>query len=430
LLSTSLTSGQQRGWYVLGMGDPSIDEQLRILTAGCVDVIAEADLRARLERSRTTGTPLRVKLGVDPTADDIHLGFAVVLRKLRQFQDLGHVAVLIIGDFTAMVGDPTGRSATRPRLSREEVDAHAETYIDQVGAVLDLSSDRVEIRRNSEWLASMGMEDVLRLTASTTVARILERNDFAQRYAAGAPISVMELLYPLLQGRDSVEVGADVELGGTDQLFNNLMGRQLQEQAGQDPQVVMTTPLLEGLDGVQKMSKSLGNYVGIAEPPAEQFGKIMSIPDALVPRWFALTTGWHPDAVDAAVTGFEAGGGPERNAAKRRLARTVVDLYHPAGSGTAAEAEFDRVFKQHAAPTDVAEVEIPRGELPMPIGPFLHRAGLVASNKEGRRQVEQGAVRIDGDRVTDADLVVTTEVVGGRTVQVGKRHWARIVVTG
>ena len=407
----------------------SIDEQLRILTAGCVDVISEADLRRRLERSAATGKPLRVKLGVDPTASDIHLGFAVVLRKLRQFQDLGHVAVLIIGDFTAMVGDPTGRSATRPRLSGEEVDAHAETYIDQVGAVLDLSPDRVEIRRNSEWLAGMGMEDVLRLTASTTVARMLERNDFARRYAAGAPISVMELLYPLLQGHDSVEVRADVELGGTDQLFNNLMGRQLQEHAGQEPQVVMTTPLLEGLDGVQKMSKSLGNYVGIAEPPAEQFGKIMSIPDALVPRWLALTTGWHPDAVAAAVAEFEAGGGPERNAAKRRLARTVVDLYHPGGSAEGAEAEFDRVFKQHAAPTDVPDVEIPRAELPMPIGRFLNRAGLVTSNKEGRRHVDQGAVRIDGERISDADTSVT-DAVDGTTVQVGKRSWARIVLTG
>jgi tyrosyl-tRNA synthetase len=410
--------------------DPAIDDQLRILTAGCVDVISEADLRTRLERSRATGTPLRVKLGVDPTASDIHLGFAVVLRKLRQFQDLGHLAVLIIGDFTAMVGDPTGRSATRPRLSREEVDAHAGTYIDQVGTVLDLSPERVEIRRNSEWLAGMGMEDVLRLTAGTTVARILERNDFATRYAAGAPISVMELLYPLLQGQDSVEVRADVELGGTDQLFNNLMGRQLQEHAGQEPQVVMTTPLLEGLDGVQKMSKSLGNYVGIAEPPAEQFGKIMSIPDALVPRWLTLTTGWHPDAVDAAVAEFEAGGGPERNAAKRRLARAVVDRYHPQGSGEAAETEFDRVFKQHAAPTDVPDVEVARAELPMPIGQLLNRAGLVTSNKEGRRQVDQGAVRIDGERVADASQDLGADDVDGATVQVGKRKWARIVVTG
>jgi tyrosyl-tRNA synthetase len=411
------------------MGDVSIDEQLRILTAGCVDVISEADLRLRLQRSAATGEPLRVKLGVDPTASDIHLGFAVVLRKLRQFQDLGHVAVLIIGDFTAMVGDPTGRSATRPQLSREEVDAHAETYIDQVGAVLDLSPDRAEIRRNSEWLAGMGMEDVLRLTARATVARILERNDFAKRYATGSPISVTELLYPLLQGQDSVEVRADVELGGTDQLFNNLMGRQLQEQAGQVPQVVMTTPLLEGLDGVQKMSKSLGNYVGIAEPAAEQFGKVMSIPDTLVPSWLALTTGWHPDAVTAAVAEFEAGEGAARNAVKRGLARSIVDLYHEPGSGAAAEAEFDQVFKRHAAPTDVAEVEIPRAELPMPIGPFLNRAGLVQSNKEGRRQVDQGAVRIDGVKVTDADQSVTDDV-DGATVQVGKRHWARIVVGG
>jgi tyrosyl-tRNA synthetase len=231
-----------------------VEDQLRILRAGCVDVITEDDLRARLERSLATGAPMRVKLGVDPTASDIHLGFAVVLRKLREFQDLGHVAVLIIGDFTAMVGDPTGRSATRPRLAREEVDAFAETYLDQVGAILDRDPARLEVRRNADWLAPMRMEQVLGLARATTVARMLERNDFATRYAQGSPISVSELLYPLLQGWDSVEVRADVELGGTDQLFNNLMGRQLQQQAGQPPQVVMTTPLLEGLDGVQKMS--------------------------------------------------------------------------------------------------------------------------------------------------------------------------------
>ena len=275
--------------------------QLRVLTAGAVDVISEADLTRKLTR----GTPLRVKLGIDPTAPDIHLGFAVVLRKLRQFQELGHLAVLILGDFTAQLGDPSGRSATRPPLSAEEIDQHARTYVEQVEQIL--LPDRLEIRRNSEWLRDMGIADVLRLSARTTVARMLERDDFATRYRDGRPISLSEFLYPLLQGWDSVVVHADVELGGTDQLFNNLMGRTLQEQEGQEGQVVLTMPLLEGLDGVQKMSKSLGNYVGITEPPGEQFGKVMSVPDALMPRYFALTTGWDPDRVTDVTRRLSAG---------------------------------------------------------------------------------------------------------------------------
>jgi tyrosyl-tRNA synthetase len=396
---------------------------------GCVDVISEEELASRLDRSVATGEPLRVKLGVDPTAADIHLGFAVVLRKLRQFQDLGHVAVLIIGDFTAMVGDPTGRSATRPRLSREEVDEFSETYLDQVGTILDRDPARLEVRRNADWLAPMRMEHVLRLTGATTVARMLERKDFAGRFREGAPISLTELLYPLLQGWDSVEVRADVELGGTDQLFNNLMGRQLQEQAGHPPQVVMTTPLLEGLDGVQKMSKSLGNHVGIADPPDEQFGKVMSIPDDLVPRWQALATGWHPDRVAESAAAFEAGDGEVRNRAKRELARTIVDLYHGGGAGAAAEAEFDRVFKQHRAPTDVPEVTIPRADLPLPLSRLLARCGLVAGNRDGVRQVEQGAVRLDGTRLADAARPMGPDDVDGRTLQVGKRKWARVRVS-
>ncbi|HUV09844.1 MAG TPA: tyrosine--tRNA ligase, partial [Acidimicrobiia bacterium] len=255
-----------------------MDDDLRQLCAGAVDVVNETGLADKLRR----GTPLRVKLGIDPTASDIHLGFAVVLRKLRQFQDLGHVAVLILGDFTARVGDPTGRSATRPQLSAAEIEAHAATYVEQITEIL--TPERLEVRRNSEWLGTMGTDGVLRLAMRATVAQMLERNDFATRYREGKPISISELLYPLLQGWDSVMVEADVELGGTDQLFNNLVGRTLQEQEGQEPQVVLTMPLLEGLDGVQKMSKSLGNVVGVAEAPAEQFGKLMSIPDARMGR--------------------------------------------------------------------------------------------------------------------------------------------------
>jgi tyrosyl-tRNA synthetase len=402
----------------------SVDEQMRVLTAGTVDCITPDDLSDRLERAR----PLRVKLGIDPTASDIHLGFAVVLRKLRQFQELGHVAVLILGDFTARVGDPTERSATRPRLSADEVDAHAATYVEQVRRIL--LPEPLEIRRNSEWLGEMGIEDVLRLAARTTVARMLDRNDFADRYERGVPISVMELLYPLLQGWDSVMVEADVELGGTDQLFNVLMGRQLQEQERQAAQVVLTMPLLEGLDGSQKMSKSLGNYVGIADPPDEQFGKLMSIPDDLMPRYFELTTGWHPDRVEE-VVGDVAGGRLEPVAAKRLLARTVVDLYHGEGAGEGAEAAFDRVFKAGQAPADVPERSVDAAlfaDGPARLVRVLAAAGLVASHREGARMIEQGAVRRDGARIDEPEVEVTAADIDGAEFQVGKRKWARLRV--
>ncbi len=324
----------------------------------------------------------------------------MVLRKLRQFQDLGHVAVLIIGDFTARVGDPSGRSATRPPLTPEQVDAHATSYVDQVQGILDFTPGRIEVVRNSSWLAPMDMVDVLRLTARTTVARIMERDDFSTRFAEGSPIALSELLYPLLQATDSVEVRADVELGGTDQLFNILMGRHLQSQAGQDPQVVLTTPLLEGLDGVQKMSKSLGNYIGIAEPPGEQFGKLMSIPDALMPRYFQLTTGWLPEQVEATLEDLRTGA-LTPVAAKRLLARTVVDLYHGDGAGEQAEAEFDRVFKDHAVPTDVEEREVAGSDLPTAVvpAPGARRPGHVGQGRPPQDRAGRGAPRPgEGDR--------------------------------
>jgi tyrosyl-tRNA synthetase len=402
--------------------DPGLDEAVRILAAGSVNLISEPELRAKLARGR----PLRVKLGIDPTASDIHLGFAVVLRKLRQFQDLGHTAVLILGDFTARVGDPSGRSATRPRLGPEAVEAHLATYRQQAGLIL--RDDRLEVRRNSEWLGALGVDGLLRLAASATVAQMLERDDFQKRFRSGQPISVMEFLYPLLQGWDSVQVEADVELGGSDQLFNNLVGRALQQQEGAEPQVVLTTPLLEGLDGVQKMSKSLGNYIGITEAPADQFGKVMSIPDSLLPRYLALATGWHPDRSDTEIAALASGAtGP--NAAKRLLARTIVDLYHGAGAGEAAEAAFDRVFKSHEAPADVPVFTLEPGELMdgrIRLARLLALAGLVKSNSEGRRKIGEGAVRLGGERVTDPDLEVTPADVGDRLVQVGRRSWARI----
>jgi tyrosyl-tRNA synthetase len=393
-----------------------VDRQLQLLTDGAVDVISEAELRKKIER----GEPLRVKLGIDPTASDIHLGFAVVLRRLRLFQDLGHTAVLILGDFTAMVGDPSGRSATRPRLSREEVDAHAATYVEQVGEILDTDPGKLEIRRNSEWLAGLDMEAVLRLTAQVTVARMLERDDFAKRYRDGIAISLMEFLYPLLQGMDSVEIRADVELGGTDQLFNLIMGRHLQERAGHEAQIVLTTPLLVGLDGEQKMSKSLGNYVGIAEPPAEQFGKLMSIPDAALPMYLQYATGWTPERI-AEVGGALGDGSLHPNAAKRLLGRTVADLYHGAGAGDAAEAEFDRVFKSHEAPTDMPEFPVDAGVV---LSQVLVDAALTSSRREARRQIEQGGVKVDGEAARD-DVACA---LGVHVVQVGKRKWARIVV--
>jgi tyrosyl-tRNA synthetase len=403
-----------------------VDEQLRILTAGAAQIVSVDELRERL----ATGRPLRVKLGIDPTASDIHLGFAVVLRKLRQFQDLGHRAVLIIGGFTAQVGDPSGRSATRPRLTAEEVAVHAASYIEQVTQILDPSPERLEIRNNADWLGAMGIGDVLQLAARSTVARMLERDDFSKRFHGGQPISVLELLYPLLQGWDSVQVRADVELGGTDQLFNNLVGRDLQRDEGQPPQIVLTTPLLEGTDGVKKMSKSLGNYVGVAEPPGEQFGKLMRIPDGLLERYLLLTTGWHPDRVDEVVADLRSGA-LHPNAAKRLLARTVVDLYHEPGAGEAAEAEFDRVFKARERPTDITDFVLEPAHLQdgrIRLARLLALAGLVSSNKEGARKIGEGAVRIDDEKVTDPDATYSPGELDGRVVQVGRRAWSRIVV--
>jgi tyrosyl-tRNA synthetase len=387
-------------------------------------LVSEAELDRKLSLAR----PLRVKLGIDPTASDIHLGFAVVLRKLRQFQERGHTAVLILGDYTAQIGDPSGRSVTRPRLSKEQVDAYAATYVEQLHQIL--LPEPLEIRRNSEWLAAMDIEDVLKLTARTTVARMLERDDFAKRYAGGAPISVTEFLYPLLQGWDSVQVQADVELGGSDQIWNFLLARQLQEQEGQDPQVVLTMPLLVGLDGKQKMSKSLGNYVGIAEPPAEQFGKLMSLPDELMPQYFELATAWDLARADD-VHGRLERGEMKPVEAKRLLARSVVDLYHGEGAGEAAEAEFDRVFRAHEVPEEIPEFVLPAAELRdgrIRLARLLALAfpKTVPSNKEGTRKIQQGGVKLDGEVVTDADLQVAPAEVDGQTLQLGKRNWARL----
>ena len=376
-----------------------------------------------LEKKLALDRPLRVKLGIDPTASDIHLGFAVVLRKLRQFQERGHTAVLILGDYTAQIGDPSGRSVTRPRLSKEQVDEYAATYVDQLHQIL--LPEPLEVRRNSEWLASMNIEDVLRLTSRTTVARMLERDDFAKRYAGGHAISVMEFLYPLLQGWDSVMVEADIELGGSDQLWNFLVARPLMEQEGLEPQVVLTMPLLVGLDGAQKMSKSLGNYIGIAEPPDAQFGKVMKLPDELMRQYFELATAWPLERAQAVEHALEQGELHPVDA-KRLLARSVVDLYHGEGAGDAAEAEFDRVFKAHEAPSAIPDVQVPSARVR--VATLLRHAfpDAVSSNKDGRRKIVQGGVRLDGEEVTDGDLEVDAADVDGKLLQLGRRNWARL----
>ncbi len=405
------------------MAGADVAEQLRIFRAGTVDCISEEELRDKL----ASGRQLRVKLGLDPSRPDVHIGHSVVLRKLRRFQELGHTAVLIVGDFTAQVGDPSGRSATRPELTKAEADANAATYFEQAQRVL--LPDPLEIRHNSEWLGEMRIDDVLRLAGRSTVARMLERDDFARRYAAGSPISVMELLYPLLQGWDSVMVRADVEVGGTDQLFNLLAARGLQEHEGQEAQVVLTMPLLVGLDGTQKMSKSLENHVGITEPPDAQFGKLMRIPDDVMAEYFELATGWHPDRVAEVLSELERAEAADHGRLKRLLARTVVDLYHGDGSGAQAEAEFDRVFKDHGVPSDVQEFVIPPGDLRdgrIEVARLLALAGLVASNREGRRKIQGGGVYLDDERVTEASLEVTLAEVDGRLLRLGRRSWVRI----
>ena len=401
----------------MGPGD------LTILTSGAADVVPEDALAAKL----ALGRPLRVKLGLDPTAPAVTLGWAVVLRKLRQFQDAGHTAVLIVGDFTARVGDPSGKSETRRRLTKEEVDGYAERLLDQFRLVL--SQERLEIRRNSEWLEPMDMEGILALTASYTVARMLERDDFAKRYEAGKPISIMEFMYPLLQGYDSVAVEADVELGGTDQLFNLLVGRELQRDRGQDPQLALTMPLLEGLDGVQKMSQSLGNYVGITEPPDEQFGKLMSIPDGSISKYLRLCTPVGDEEVDT-IEARLADRSLHPNEQKRRMAREIVDLYHGPGAGNDAEARFDQVHKQHELPDDVPEHPIPAdalrdGKVWLP--KVLVGTGLAASNGEARRAVQQGGVRLDGVPLDDPEAEFEPEALRGKVLQVGRRRFVRLI---
>jgi tyrosyl-tRNA synthetase len=404
------------------LADPALDEALAVLSSGAAQVLPQGGLRSLLTRSARTGQPLRVKLGIDPSGAKLTLGHAVALRKLRQFQDLGHLAVLIVGDFTGMVGDPSGKSAVRNALSREQTAANSRTYFAQLMRILD--PDRVEVRRNSEWLADMRMSDVIREARELTVARLLERDDFANRYAAGRPISLAEFLYPLLQGYDSVAVRADVELGGTDQTYNLLVGRDLQRAHGQPEQVVLTVPLLEGLDGAAKMGKSLGNYVAVTDPPAEQFGKLMSVPDRLVAKYARLCTALPPAELDR-LAAASAHGGPAAGAAKRTMARAVVALYHGAEAAAAAERHFDDLFRAHAAPAEVPEYVLPPGD-PVHLPALLTAAGLVGSRSEGRRRLGEGAVRVDGAPVPADHLDVARADLLDRTLAVGRRRMIRL----
>lgn len=403
-------------------GEADVGDQLRVLLDGVDQALPRGELERKLGAvARGQRPPLRIKFGMDPTSPDVHLGHTVVLRKLREFQRFGHTAVLIVGGFTAQVGDPSGRSSTRPRLTAEQVRQNAATYLSQVRRVLH--EQPLEVVDNSDWLAAMSMADVLGLASQATVAQMLERADFAERYAAERPIAVSELLYPLLQGRDSVEVGADVELGGTDQTFNLMVGRDLQAAADQDPQCVLTLPLIEGLDGAEKMSKTAGNTIGVTEDAAEMFGKAMRVRDDLMVKYLRLVTDVHPDEVDRIAAELDAGRAHPAEV-KRRLAREIVTLYHSAEAAAAAEARFDRQFKEGGIPDDVPDVGVPAEVDSWP--GLLRALGLVASGGEARRMLAQGAVRVDGQPLQDAEGAVDVEQLRGRVVQVGKRRFARL----
>jgi len=397
----------------------SAQEQVRQIKHGVADLINEQDLVKKIEKSIKENKPLVVKLGLDPTAPDIHLGHTVPLRKLRLFQEFGHQVVIVIGGFTARIGDPTGKSVTRPPLTKEEVLKNAETYKTQIFKVLD--PEKTIVRDNSEWLESMNFADVLRLASSYTVARMMERDDFSKRFKEGRPIGVHEFMYPLMQGHDSVALHADVEFGGTDQTFNLLMGRHLQELEGQEPQVVITMPLLEGLDGIQKMSKSLGNYIGIDEEPKEMYGKAMSIPDELMMRYFMLVTDMSIEEQEDMAKRLESGELHPRDA-KMQLARTIVRLYHGEEAAFEAEEEFKRVFQQRAMPTDIPEYAIDAPTEPIFVPQFCTDAGLTASNGEARRSIKAGAFKVNGEKYTEENL----KLEDGMIVQVGKRKFVKI----
>jgi tyrosyl-tRNA synthetase len=401
----------------------TIEEQIEFLKKGTVDLIREEDLRKKLERSAKTGTPLRVKLGLDPTAPDIHVGHTVVIRKLKAFQDLGHTVIFLIGDFTGMIGDPSGKNVTRPPLSREEVNANADTYKRQMFKLLD--PEKTELRFNGEWMDKFAASDFVRLCSRVTVKQILERDDFTKRLNEEKPISLHELLYPLVQGYDSVALGSDIELGGTDQKFNLLMGRNLQREFEQEPQVVLTTPLLEGLDGVNKMSKSLNNYIGIDEPAGEMFGKVMSISDDLMWRYYELLTDLSPASIEGLKAESAAGRNPRD--LKVELAKKIITDFHSQADAAAAEDDFNRRFVNKEVPDNIDVKRISAGTYKL--ADLLADIGLATSKAEAKRLVEQGGVRLDGEKASNSGAEIT---IGGDELlfQVGKRKFLKVTANG
>ncbi|HYF95106.1 MAG TPA: tyrosine--tRNA ligase [Symbiobacteriaceae bacterium] len=405
------------------MGFRSVDEQMHLLMRGVADIVSVDELRRKLEKSIATGKPLRVKLGIDPTGKDLTLGHTVPLRKMRQFMELGHHCILIIGDYTAMVGDPTGRNEARPALTHEETTANAKRYLDQAARVLDVS--RLEVRRNSEWLAPMTFADVSRLAAKSTVARMLEREDFGKRYAEGRPIYIHEFFYPLMQGTDSVAIEADIELGGTDQKFNLLMGRDLQRDAGQEAQVCLMNPIVEGLDGTEKMSKSLGNYIGLDHSPEEMFGRTMSIPDKLIVTYFTYFTDVPDEEIEQFKAAMAAGENPM--SIKKRLGREIVVTYgYSQEDALRAEEKWVAQFSRGEVPEDVPDVTVPAADLPIGAARLLVVTGLAPSSSEARRLIEQGGFTVDGEKVTDPKAALT--VAAGQILRAGKRKYGRVVL--
>ena len=401
----------------------SVEEQLHVIASGVDRIVPESALVEKLKR----GVPLNIKLGVDPTAPDIHIGHAVPLRKLRQFQDLGHQVTLIIGDGTALIGDPSGRNSTRPQLTVEQIKANAQTYVDQAFKVLD--PEKTTLVYNSEWLMPLTLEDLLSLTSKFTVARILERDDFHNRYANNQPISVHEFLYPIMQAYDSVCIKADVELGGSDQLFNLLAGRELMEKMGMEPQVCLTLPLLEGTDGVQKMSKSYGNYIGVTDEPADMFGKVMSIPDEIMVKYYRLASTVPVDQIDEIERGLAADE-LHPNKVKRALARNLVEAYYDAEQAQAAEEQFDLVFKKHEIPDDIPEFAAdltPNDEGKVYLAKLIADAGLAGSAGEARRLIDGGGVKINGEPVAAKSYNVDPSLLEGAILQVGKRKYVKLV---
>jgi tyrosyl-tRNA synthetase len=400
---------------------PSVNEQMDIIRRNAVDLLPEEDLVKKLEKSFKTGKPMVVKLGADPSRPDLHIGHAVVLKKMREFQDLGHQAILIIGDFTGMIGDPTGKSKTRPPLTLEQTRENGQSYFEQAGKILN--SDMLQIVYNSEWLSKMTFQEVIELTAKYTVAQMLERDDFTKRFKIGVPISIHELLYPLAQAMDSVAINSDIELGGTDQKFNLLVGREIQRAYGVEPQCILTMPILEGTDGVEKMSKSLDNYIGITEPPREMFGKAMSIPDTLMERWSQYALFKNADELTALKTGL-ADGSLHPRTAKVNLAMGIVEMYHGADEAKAAFEEFERIFVKKDVPDEIEEFVL-KSEAPnVNVVDVLVQSGMMTSKGEARRLIQGGGLSIDGEKVSDANLIV--DLSQEKVFKAGKRKFLKI----